>query len=235
VPEVAPRQNWGWAYQILPYCEQFNVWKLPDDADVANNVIEIYYCPQRRAPRTVNNQANGPGWTHGPRGQIDYAGNGGTDCPSIGGWGIRGDGLTAPITRCSQCPRSGPNRLDPIKVVQIHDGTSNTLLLGEKLMNAAMVGTEDLGDDDGGFADGWDFDNIRWGCYPPGPDIRDPDMPVHRGMYAAQRGGFGSSHAGWFNGALCDGSVRGFSFHIDFDTFKNISNRKDGNVVKWSH
>jgi hypothetical protein len=30
---------------------------------------------------------------------LDYAGNAGTDCPSIGGWGIRGNGLTGPIAR----------------------------------------------------------------------------------------------------------------------------------------
>jgi len=228
-PELAPKQHWGWAYQILPYIEQENVWRLDDDFAVANNVISTYYCPQRRPARLVNNQANGPGWTHGPRGMLDYGGNAGTDCPQIGGWGIRGNGLTAPITR-----RPDPSRSDrgqSVTVADIRDGTTSTLLLGEKLMNAAMVGSQDLGDDDGGFADGWDFDNMRWGCYPPGPDIHDPNMPVHSGRYAAQRGAFGSSHSGWFNGALCDGSVRGFSFNIDFETFKDVCNREDGDVV----
>jgi len=227
-PEIAPNQHWGWAYQILPYCEQQSIWALPNEADVANNAIPFYYCPTRRAPRTVDNQANGPGWTHGPRGLMDYGGNAGTDCPSIGGWGIRGNGLTAPITRR---PNGAPDRGGSVRVSSIRDGTSNTLLVGEKLMNAAMVGTQDLGDDDGGFADGWDFDNVRWGCYPPGPDIEDGGMPVHRGKYAAQRGGFGSSHPGGFNGVMCDGAVRRFSFDIDFALFKNICNRKDGNPI----
>src|SRR5262249_20691837 len=30
-PLVAPEQDWGWAYQILPYVEQQNVWANPDD------------------------------------------------------------------------------------------------------------------------------------------------------------------------------------------------------------
>ena len=98
-------------------------------------------------------------------------------------------------------------------------------------MNADKVGSEDLGDDDGGFAEGWDFDIVRWGCYPPGPGVRDSSMPVHQMKYAAERGGFGSSHSSGFNGAMCDGSVRKFSFSIDFDVFKNLSNRKDGNAV----
>jgi hypothetical protein len=212
----------------LPYCEQHNVWALADEAEVAKNVIEFYYCPTRRSPQPVNNQANGPGWTHGLRGMIDYGGNGGTDCPVYHGWGIRGNGLTGAITRR---PNGAPDRGGLVYVASIEDGTSNTLLLGEKLMNVAMVGTQDLGDDDGGFADGWDFDNIRWGCYPPGPDIEDGGMPVHVGAYAAQRGAFGSSHPSGFNGVMCDGSTRRVSFDIDFTVFKNISNRKDGNVV----
>jgi len=227
-PHVAPKQNWGWAYQILPYCEQEAVWALPDDAAVANNTIAHYYCPTRRRPRTVNNQGNGPSWSHGPRGMLDYAGNAGTDCPSIGGWGIRGNGLTGPITRR---PNGASDRGTSVGIAEIKDGTSNTLLFGEKRMNADKVGTEDLGDDDAGFAEGWDFDIVRWGCYPPGPDVRDPNMPVHQMKYAAERGGFGSSHASGFNGAMCDGSVRKFSFSIDFDVFRNLSNRKDGNAL----
>jgi len=230
-PEIAPKQNWGWAYQVLPYCERYQVWKLKDDAKVAASVIEFHYCPSRRAPRLVINQANGPAWSHGPRGMLDYAGNAGTDCPSIGGWGIRGDGKTGAIAR-RYIPGEDRSRAVKLASLTTGDGTSTTLLIGEKLMNAALVGTQDLGDDDGGFADGWDFDNVRWGCYPPGPDINDGGMEVHRGLYAAQRGAFGSSHPGGFNGAMCDGAVRRFSFSIDFNTFKNLSNREDGNVVQ---
>jgi len=190
-PTAAPDQNWGWAYQILPYLELTNIWELENDADVARNAIPIYYCPSRRAPALVDNQANGPGWSLGLRGMIDYAANAGTDCPSIGGWGIRGNGLTGPITRR---PNGASDRGGSVTAASIRDGTSNTLLIGEKLMNAAVVGTQDLGDDDGGFAEGWDFDTVRWGCYPPGPDIQDGSMTPHVGAYKAQRGGFGSSH-----------------------------------------
>jgi prepilin-type N-terminal cleavage/methylation domain-containing protein/prepilin-type processing-associated H-X9-DG protein len=228
-PEMAPRQNWGWSYQILPYIEQQNLWAEPDDAKLSNNAIPFYYCPTRRPPRTIINDFNGPAWSHGSRGMIDYGGNAGTDCPQLGAWGIQGNGLTAPITRR---PNGASDRGSSVTSAQIRDGATNTLLLGEKLMNASMVGTQDLGDDDGGFAEGWDFDVVRWACFPPGPDIRDPAMQVHAGKYASQRSGFGSSHNGYFNGALCDGSVRSFSFSVDFTMFKNICNRSDGNVVQ---
>jgi len=227
-PCSAPKQDWGWGYQILPYIEQTNIWALKDDAAVAANAIPTYYCPTRRSAETVNNQGNGPSWTHGPRGMLDYAGNAGTDCPSYGGWGIRGNGLTGAIARKAN---GSSDRNSPVTVAMIRDGTSNTLFFSEKRMNRSMVGTQDLGDDDGGFADGWDFDNVRWGCYPPGPDIDDGMMPVHRGAYAAERGGFGSSHSDLFNAALCDGSVRSLTYHVDFQVFKNLSNREDGNVL----
>lgn len=229
-PQVTPHQNWGWSYQILPYIEQQAIWELPNDADVARNTLSFYYCPTRRSPALVDNQNNGPGWSRGPRGMLDYGGNAGTDCPLINSWGIRGNGLTGAIARR---PNGAADRSGPVSMASIKDGASNTLLLGEKLMNAAKVGTEDLGDDDGGFAEGWDFDTVRWGCYPPGPDIQDPAMPAHKGKYAAQRGAFGSSHSGGFLGALCDGSVRTITYSIDFNTFKNLSNRNDGNTFSW--
>lgn len=229
-PLIAPEQTWGWAYQILPFCEKQAVWELPKDAEVAGSLIAFHYCPSRRAAELVPNRNNGPNWARtGARGMLDYGGNAGTDCSAIGGWGIRGNGLTGAITRR---PNGSASRGPSVTMAHLSDGVSNTLLLGEKCMNADKVGTEDLGDDDGGFAEGWDFDTVRWGCYPPSPDIRDPDMKAHTRAYAARRGGFGSSHPSHFNGALCDGSVHSFSYDIDFDTFKNISNRTDGNATE---
>src|SRR5206468_11059272 len=31
-PATAPKQNWGWGYQILPYIEQSGVWNSSSDA-----------------------------------------------------------------------------------------------------------------------------------------------------------------------------------------------------------
>ena len=229
VPCIAPDQHWGWGYQILPFIEQTNLWKEPNDAKVASVALPFYYCPTRRQPMTVDNQGNGPAWSHGPRGMLDYAGNGGQICEYFGAWGIRGEGLDGAITRR---PDGSTNRGGLVFNAVIRDGTSNTMMFGEKRMNASLTGTQDLGDDDGGFADGWDFDNIRWGCYPPGADIYDGAMPIHRGAYAVERGGFGSSHAEGFNAALCDGSVRFVSYNVDFRQFRFFSNRSDGEVLE---
>ncbi|MCS7168967.1 MAG: DUF1559 domain-containing protein, partial [Gemmatales bacterium] len=52
VPEVAPRQNKSFLYQILPYVEFRETWALGpgDGARIIATVVPIYYCPSRRKP-----------------------------------------------------------------------------------------------------------------------------------------------------------------------------------------
>src|SRR5689334_9575492 len=52
-PAVAPKQNWGWAYQILPYIEAKDIWLIPNDGDCRKNTIPLYFCPSRRQPSTI--------------------------------------------------------------------------------------------------------------------------------------------------------------------------------------
>ena len=77
LPLTAPHQDWGWAYQILPYIEQENLWRLPVDTDVAKVAVPLYFCPSRRPPQVLPGISSG--MPDGPRGAIDYAGCGGTD------------------------------------------------------------------------------------------------------------------------------------------------------------
>ncbi len=68
VPEKAPDQNWGWAYQILPYLEMKNLWENSSDAEVRKFAVPMYFCPSRRSPMVIG----------GSRAMMDYAGNGGS-------------------------------------------------------------------------------------------------------------------------------------------------------------
>jgi len=223
VPAIAPAQHLGWAYQILPFIEEGNLWISGTSAeDVGKVLLSWCYCPTRRRPMLLIDDQCGGRVT---RGGMDYAGNGGCDS-SVGEWGIWGNGADAPITRCP----------DVVSHAQITDGVSNTLLLGEKCLNVSVF-PYNQADDDGGWIEGWDFDTIRWGVFQPRPDMNQgPIMPIsairHDGnSHGGSRYAFGSSHPSQFMSALCDGSVRTIAFSISSNVFKNLSSRNDGAVI----
>ena len=58
---------------------------------------------------------------------------------------------------------------EPVSMAKATDGLSNTLLIGEKWLNAAHYESGDW-HDDRGWTDGWDTDTIRVTGYPPRPD-----------------------------------------------------------------
>jgi prepilin-type N-terminal cleavage/methylation domain-containing protein/prepilin-type processing-associated H-X9-DG protein len=195
-PAIAPNQNWGWGYQLLPYMEQDNLWKDPSDVAVRGGVIKSYFCPSRRRPvaKKVGSVSCG---------MLDYAGNGGTDTLDGTETGAAGgDGRNGLVVRRA---RSGVVRL----AGSIPDGTSNTLLVGEKHMNPETLNVATL-DDDQGYTAGWDRDEIRWALAPPQPDTRGaPVDATHR---------FGSRHPAGFNAVFADGSVRTIRYTVQSNT-----------------
>src|SRR5713226_5137815 len=52
-PVMAPMQYWGWAYQVLPYIEQKDVWVQSTGRAIRSTLIKAYFCPTRRAPMLV--------------------------------------------------------------------------------------------------------------------------------------------------------------------------------------
>jgi prepilin-type N-terminal cleavage/methylation domain-containing protein len=213
-PQIAPNQDWGWGYQILPYIEQDNVWKLDEDADVAKAVIKIYFCPSRRAPVALPGIENGlpPGTL---RGAIDYAGNGGT------GPFIFPDGNPWPDQNGVVIPRTNGT----MKSTTITDGTSNTLLAGERNVNVRHLNESWQWDENDGYFDGYDWDTIRWGYEVPAPDRRDDSYYDRR---------FGSSHPGCWQAVFADGSVHVLRYGISLTLFRRLCMRNDGQVVDWS-
>ena len=205
-PQVESQQYWGWAYQILPYIEQDDLWRNPDDAFVAAEVVSLYFCPSRGSPRRFN----GPGY--GERAMLDYAGNGGTSTIENAD-GSPGDGQNGVVVR-------RPNAADPLRSVQVRlsvitDGASNTLLVGEKRMHTHLLGIP-TADDDQGFTAGWDQDEIRWALVAPAQDstLSYWDQQV--------AWGFGSAHEAGFYTVFCDGSVHFVRYTIQ-SKFSNTS------------
>ncbi len=198
VPAVATNQTWGWAFQILPYMEQDNLYKNTDDAFVMAQTVPSYFCPSRRAPMSIAGI-----------GMIDYGGNGGTY--TIAGWPW-GDGYNGVVPRRD----NGPLNL----AASIPDGTSNTILVGEKRLDRLAIGTLQC-DDNNGFTSGWDWDVIRWGNNPPLPDRDGWDQCEVL---------FGSAHQSGINAVFCDGSVRHIRYSVSQTVFQYACVRNDGQV-----
>jgi hypothetical protein len=108
----------------------------------------------------------------------------------------------------------------PITTADIRDGTSYTMCVGEKRLNAASIGSFQ-GDDNEGYTSGWDHDTIRWTDREPRPD------PLSGfGDYR-----FGSSHPGGFQAVLADASVRIIPWTIDTVVFRRLGCRRDGEPI----
>lgn len=147
VPAILENQSWGWAYQLLPFIEQENLWREPNNSVVEGTPLAIYFCPSRRIPAAIPPEAGGVDPVDNARAMLDYAGNGGTDEAESGGLGR--DGVVV-------CRLAGL-----VNFATISDGTSSTLFVGEKRLNVARLGSFQH-DDNEGWTSGWDWDAIRW-------------------------------------------------------------------------
>ena len=162
-PANYTRQTWSWGYQILPYIEGGNQWSDPSDQVAAGVPVKVYFCPSRRSPVAL---VGGPWQSQAyPRAMGDYAGNAGTSSHNGDGGGRYGDGLDGLV------PQTG---LTTVSLTTIDDGAAYTLLVGEKRMNLAYVTTKCQPDDNDGFVGGFQDDVVRWGAFPPAPDLREP-------------------------------------------------------------
>jgi prepilin-type N-terminal cleavage/methylation domain-containing protein/prepilin-type processing-associated H-X9-DG protein len=115
------------------------------------------------------------------------------------------------------------------KVSQIMDGTSKTVLVGEKLMQPYFYGhscpgtgtdvSAGNGGDNSSMFQGWDIDTVRTAGLQQDQDSENPPATGSANI-------FGSAHSGSANIAFCDGSVQSISY--DVENFNPMVNRRDG-------
>ena len=128
----------------------------------------------------------------------------------------------------------------PVTFAKITDGTSKTLLIGEKYVrNDNYVENQQLHySDDRGWCDGWDADQMRSTCFVPvndGDSIGWQDASLTRyfgdDFASGAVGGswnvlqFGSPHTAGINSVFADGSVHIINFDIDVLVFNSLGTR----------
>jgi len=152
----AREASWSWAYHLLPYVEQGNLFREANPAVVRNSPVKAYYCPSRR-----------PAQVYGGAAKIDYAGNAGSAAT-----GANGVVMQTP--------------LGAIRRADVTDGLHCTVLLGEKRMNAAAFGLSADDDESyctPGWTGDWEV--YRWGAAPPAGDVSVPGDTAPRQVFGS--------------------------------------------------
>lgn len=219
-PSDYTTQTWGWAYQILPYVDQVQLWSYStstpsvtpaDNGDpvVRATPVPMYYCPARRPPVVFNVTVAtpAPGWT-GPRAQTDYAGNQGSVATGA-------NGMLVTIGQ------------QPVKIAHVTDGISNTILVSERWLDPnwySAPGGPESDDYRGGWVQGMvNFgNNTRWGIYQP---LRDNPFPTP--LDTTRFRTFGAAHPEGMHALFGDGTVRVVHYNVNLGTFTAACVRND--------
>jgi prepilin-type N-terminal cleavage/methylation domain-containing protein len=222
IPEDYKKQSWGWGYQILPYIEQQNLWKSTDDVAIAQTPIHMYICPSFRGP--LIRPYNQGGTENLPlRAMADYTACSGEDLNTS----YNGAIVPSTIGDTANNIKPGLTR----KMEDITDGTSNTLMVGEKWIDWALAtnptaqrpgsSTYGPGNDDQGWIDGWDNDMISDASAGiPKKIERDVASTVYGNYY-------GSVHE-TMGAVFCDGSVHPVFYNINNKVWDRLCVINDG-------
>ena len=199
-PSVAGSGSWG--YQIMPYVELDNVYRATEGfstydtspSRVHDRTLKVFLCPSRGRLGFKTDNSTG------------YAG-------SVTDYAIN------PRINCPNHPPANINENDQPDnrktLTSITDGTSNTILLGEKALqtgdyNDNMVNEFDETVFHGGRGGtGRGRNTTTYNTSQPAPAIvQDSPTVIHGNRW-------GSPHPGKCLFALADGSVRGIAYGID--------------------
>ena len=214
--------------------------------------IATLYCPSRRAPSRFPWAQS---WsfvdTSTPQAvaRADYAANGGsgyhqTGEPTAAPWpsgpagGDRNAGppdlargsdtaAMAHFQRLAATTTGVVHAGSAVRMVQLQDGASKTLLVGEKSVDpTAYPNGTDAGDNEAALM-GMGRDVVRWGRDASGTVL--PPMQDRAGQNHANA--FGAAHAAGFGAAFGDGSVRTIAFEVDPAAFVAVTGRNDGQPI----
>lgn len=237
----------SWLVRLMPFVEQTALHQQWDEyqtyglspQSARNQAVPIFLCPERHSADnavvgdetvTITAPCGCPGGTQiVPGGAVaDYAANhgdlspGAVNQPTDFYWGGNGTGVIISSRPVGDQTLIERDWRDKIRMADITDGTSNTLLIGESYVPR---GEENKTPYNGPAYFGRHLTNYS--------RIGGPGVPLahHRDDQRANLYSFGSSHAGISQFALADGSVRGISTSISTRVLGNLANRHDGETV----
>jgi len=130
------------------------------------------------------------------------------------------------IGRSNYCANCSPTKqiigwYKRISFQQITDGSSKTMVLGEKRLSPALYESGDW-HDDWSWAEGWDPDTLRSTICLFGPDTNDGSLTKGFGY------NFGAAHPSAMTAGFADGSVTSIRYDIDRELFNRLGHRFDG-------
>jgi hypothetical protein len=239
-------QDWGWAYQILPYMEQQQLHAVDPTVAYAANAnnsitqtpIPAYFCPSRRRPVLSETTRAG----------IDYVGNGGVANNSV-----LGASYSPPYgdyTASGMVIRSGPQ--DSTNYPQrravsldggVPDGTSNTVLIAEKSFRITHINRSIAYYDNESYVSGWHTntgtgnpganDTVGTASQQPAQDTNTADPTFATYTNGGQVIRFGSMHPGSFNAVMADRSLKRIRYSVPLVQLQLACVRDDAGNINW--
>jgi prepilin-type N-terminal cleavage/methylation domain-containing protein len=248
------RQPGSWAYNLLPYLEQRQLHdfgkaqnttvKMELTKQVVQTALSAFNCPSRR-PSVALPLTNGsaPINSNAPKlcGRSDYAANSGAfdinykHYPSgtqflPQAWGPDNYSQETSFSWWEEKYMLGViYQRSMVKISGITDGTSNTILIGEKNVDPYHYTTGLMDNDNESLFAGYDDDNQRT----VNITTTTPAQYTAETYYCRDRLGytpwdaFGSAHANYAQFVFCDGSIHSINYSVSPSVLFYLSQRCD--------
>jgi prepilin-type N-terminal cleavage/methylation domain-containing protein/prepilin-type processing-associated H-X9-DG protein len=182
-----------------------------DYAACAGSLYHLFGVAEGPAPvgTTMPDPLAYGGYAPNSVGQTVYSG--GAEIP-------RGDGVTLVMSET--------------RVAQITDGTTATILYGEKHIPVSDYDVSETAANNQGWDLGFDTDVNRWTKIPPLSDSGVNTVGKDNlELVLNELSLFGGPHPAGCQFAFCDGSVKTIAYDVDAETFRNFGRIGDGEVV----
>ena len=248
-------ENLSWTYQILPYIEETSLHDLRPQTGMNSDILEkpvpAFTCPTRGVRIIVDTIGDVAFYgdyasfamDHYFANRIRNSSDVDVTVPLIDpvrGASFQADDIGKHISRgvigrggwlqASQSPDKLV-RYSKVNQAKIIDGTSKTMMFGEKAIPSFLYTSPDNPTEVAGMYAGG-FATVRLGRGGPFPDsIQESDLSYKKFSHNQS---FGSAHTGFFNCVYSDGSVRSISFDIDAAPYYAILDRADELVIDLS-